>query len=102
MESEQTERRHTPGPWRRVRWPHAGIWYVMGPGEDESVADAWTKADANLIAAAPDLLAALEVLLDAPRIRGWSEPSINVNERVNHAMTQAEAAIAKARGQVPS
>ena len=55
---------HTPGPWRYVCDDNA--WCVLG--EDGTIAEIWhgsdlsTEADARLIAAAPQLLAALKAV----------------------------------------
>ena len=61
---------HTPGPWAAVRTPASGYfdWHVhakSGPGRlmQIGIDTDNTEADARLIAAAPDLLAALERLL---------------------------------------
>lgn len=87
---------HTPGPWV-AEWftdtMHESWWWVNfnpnGPEEDRSrVGDhiLVDKANAHLIAAAPDLLAALVRIMDEPQ-----------NERVSdEALIQASAAIVKA------
>ncbi len=78
---------HTPGPWHV-----SDQWIVAtGPYEAENWDRAWicqwgsttTEANARLIAAAPDLLAALESMLEA------FEPHLV-------AIIEAEAAITKA------
>jgi hypothetical protein len=58
---------YTPGPWRiESRKTDDGVgWIVTGPSESwmewgGSTAPYFTQADARLIAAAPDLLAALQ------------------------------------------
>jgi hypothetical protein len=91
-----TDRQMTPGPWRYVK--NTGIVTSdecnighIGDFKDKELLpfnkDRW-EADARLIAAAPDLLAALESLRPI-----WEQ----------HAPTRllraAETAIAKARGQ---
>ena len=93
---------HTPGPWRTVRFAskvdarnHSfGIAYgrsgnrlaiVDGEG---SASDA-NAANARLIAAAPDLLAALEAL----------EAVLRMSERDIEVFDVALAAIAKAKGE---
>jgi len=72
--------KHTPGPWitdtcvgDRWRVSHQGRW----------TATAYTKPDARLIAAAPDLLAALKLV----------EPYVSLDH-----LGQVHAAIAKAEG----
>lgn len=86
---------HTPGPWRIGDAGHT----VFGPKTDAPaptmVAQRLTRANARLIAAAPDLLAALEDLLDLGRagfIRGE-------DIAVTRAVDAARAAIAKAKGE---
>ena len=91
--------KHTPGPWHiGVRTYHAGR-DVYGPkGEPVAVADdaitATPEAEANarLIAAAPELLAALQAIMDDP-------------DAVDHILhldaVAADAAIAKATGGQP-
>lgn len=54
---------HTPGPWLTERNQQGGI-AVVGVNDltginEINVANAWYESDARLIAAAPDLLAAL-------------------------------------------
>lgn len=100
--------KHTPGPWRVILWSVAetsgceavaeilacppgdeegtlvaGV-YVAGPDEGE--------ANASLIAAAPDLLAAVKLLLALP---GISSFAANLDSA---AVKQAEAAAHKAEG----
>lgn len=87
--------KHTPGPWNRIKgdrnvYSAAGTVCktpaILGGG---SAATNW-EANARLIAAAPDLLEALEALLDYAE-SGWDHfPDVSVNAR---------AAIARARGE---
>ncbi len=97
--------KHTPGPWYQV-----GFWVEH---EDDSVADICTcnpddfgqghikrsqseiVANAMLIAAAPDLLAALEELL--PRFENLRE--LAGFEAESDAAIRARAAITKAKGE---
>ena len=98
--------KHTPGPWKveqrfsgnrfihsdNSQSPICRVAFVgMGIGVDES------KANADLIAAAPELLEALENLLDAVRqnIDGKPPTADQIFEIGGHA---AVAAIAKATG----
>ena len=89
---------HTPGPWAVNEW--SGGWTVYGgrmplatgvevariaPVDDERERN---EADARLIAAAPDLLAACEALLGEFAEHDPYHPKV----------LAAEAAIAKARG----
>ena len=99
--------KHTPGPW--AAWSPAqtpsvnpqGAAFVVGPARimmDRS--SGFSLADADLIAAAPDLLEACEAHINALRSR-----IRNGNDRPEYAeaIYQAEckmlAAIAKARGE---
>lgn len=91
-DKNNTTATHSPAPWKReIRF---GPWIVDANGAtvvtlaNASLAEPVTDANANLIAAAPDLLAALKGMLDQP------EDPINYDRM----MMQAEAAIAKAEG----
>jgi len=84
------EVKHTPGPWRvnhrcvedEARNAIASVYRnVDGTGHN--------KANARLIAAAPDLLAACEAILS-----GWGH-----QDGVSRAVEKARAARAKARGE---
>lgn len=86
--------KHTPGPWqalgRDILSMHA---YPRASGPlvcvvDDNDNSKW-PADAALIAAAPDLLAACEVLLDA----------VARGDHKDKALRTARAAIAKAKGE---
>jgi len=78
--------KHTPGPWH---WHDLGNdWCVSGANGDNAIVAPDRKpstADARLIAAAPELLAALE------RIAAWK-----TDWRIDEAIVIARAAIAKA------
>jgi hypothetical protein len=81
---------HTPGPWRVARL-RSGAWAVVDRGTRDIVPSIFTQRDggedeanARLIAAAPDLLAALKYLLE---LGGDDDRRIT-----------ADAAIAKAEG----
>ncbi|OZI56769.1 hypothetical protein [Bordetella genomosp. 4] len=100
--------KHTPGPWHWTRYSSeygcledekgrdvlravSGIVYDEYDSDPPSIeVDA---ADADLIAAAPELLEALQAL-DA--LRGPFSPT---DERINEAWAKARAAIAKATGE---
>lgn len=83
--------KHTPGPWRlgpslgEVRDDDNNVLCDVYHDSDEQA-----EADTRLIAAAPDLLAACEALLNEAR---QYFPMV-----CGEAITQGEAAIAKARG----
>jgi hypothetical protein len=93
---------HTPGPWtaheRETSHGHHRI-LAGPPGVNESrVALAWHWPDARLIAAAPALLEALEIIVN----RAVDEPgqSVSALQRcINDIGTAGLAAIAKAKGQ---
>lgn len=84
-------RKHTPGPWRNVIGYDDSNTVIAGEGYNlECVALIKSRpscqADACLIAAAPDLLEALEELVEGDEIDSCS---------------RASAAIAKAKGEQP-
>lgn len=102
---------HTPRPWKAEIEEHQGTgsWYAAAigvgspfQGDYRTVArvcsaehayddgeQAQAEADARLIAAAPELLAALEILVDG--CKHWSNQETEV-------LVIARAAIAKAKG----
>ena len=100
---KMTTNNHTPGPWRKV--DVRGHLRVYGKSPEEPLCvffmgetDDWqgfknANANATLIAAAPDLLAALDTLVKS---------LVDADEEglIEHAaeIIQARAAIAKARG----
>ncbi len=85
--------KHTPGPW------HVDAQYICR-ADGVAIADVWqsmevsgedTEANARLIAAAPDLLTALEELL--PYVTG------SMRSTTDPLVEAARAAIAAARGE---
>ena len=101
--------KHTPGPWFAKRAGDGGYfeWYVGRDGENcpiaEDIADPMTRdpseANAQLIAAAPDLLAALKDMLSGWRyIRQDAAHQCIYGVGWDRAQSAAEAAIAKAEG----
>ena len=84
---------YTPGPWLAKRAEGGGYfeWYVGRDGENCSIAEDITdpvtrdpsEANARLIAAAPELLGALKMMLEGP---------------TSQAIETALATIAKAEG----
>jgi type VI protein secretion system component VasF len=84
--------KYTTGPWTIA----AGPTYCAIRTDARVIADMrlvglhYNKADATLIAAAPDLLEALQRMLDAP--------SQGTHEAMRRANEAARAAIAKATG----
>lgn len=88
---------HTPGPWKRGKPPPNGE-QTIGNSQGLMVAVATTGfnvptlANAQLIAAAPELLEALEACNEAMSYMSEYDIPINLPEKV-------KAAISKARGQ---
>lgn len=91
-----SETRFTPGPWgvRRTEWDTIQV--MIGPPGDQvgiceaSAFDQKSEANAHLIAAAPDLYAALHALV-------WDGPAVDDSP----LWEAARAALAKARGEEP-
>ncbi len=91
---------HTPGPWF-AEYDDNGFYYIRG-GEGglsdlahiigEGPLD---KANAHLIAAAPDLLEALKVLLSCQLLY-----IVSTEDSVANAIKGAKVAIAKAEGRL--
>ena len=99
----KTETKHTEGPWRT-----GDLWNtVFGPPNGQpcpeiiATVHKGKKANARLIAAAPDMLEALELAIP------WLAKHIADDQHLRSVMPQAaviaykkaEAAIAKARGE---
>ena len=97
--------KHTPGPWRFVtratvhmsehNIAEVGTWKVCA--KQGAVT---TSADARLIAAAPDLLEALEAML-ATYECAPEYPTEEESEEMSLVDAKARAAIAKATGVTP-
>ena len=81
--------KHTPGPWTAIPDTQDGSrenWYVLTDKED-ALSLGLSEPDAHLIAAAPDLLAALKEIV----------AGISVGTNPDHPwIKEARAAIAKA------
>lgn len=96
-ETPTAQPQHTPGPWR-VRGKTFNLQIaIVGPSGElsDSIAYAWgqndeAEANARLIAAAPELLEALESAVGAMQVLGHP-PKYG-------ALAKAQAALAKARG----
>lgn len=85
--------KYTPAPWEAERMD-SGRWLICADAEVMAVMEPWSpdvdEADARLIAAAPDLLEALKMVLDAmPAER---------SEELSNALFFAVYAEAKAEG----
>lgn len=88
--------KHTPGPWSVMsEWPEELDGYehhcVVGADNEPLTDYPANEADIVLMAAAPELLAALELLVDNPYREGTES-----DERLRRI---ALAAIAKAKGE---
>lgn len=98
-----SESKHTPGPWRVFRSTDGRVIIGIGESDGGGITDAgfgtWRdgaeqEANAQLIAAAPELLAALKSLV-AERKREWGGFGHHPGDE------SANAAIAKAEGRAP-
>lgn len=96
-----TKAQHTPGPWfaeygaaHNVIFSDQGIACIatIHHGVDPS-----SDANARLIASAPELLAALERLVNVTPI-DCDYHGLPIDKQLDAALTLAESAIAKAKG----
>lgn len=102
--------KHTPGPWEigrsyssthatPIRWQGENLAWVCGLDSAHEFSKEQTMANARLIASAPELLAALRVILDAT---GAAFTCMNAEHpsfpAIKTAHTAAKNAIAKAKG----
>jgi hypothetical protein len=90
---------HTPGPWKAEQFAdRINVWPISRKKPDGSaVAYDMTAADARLIAAAPDLLAACQDVL-----REYAEfAGLWTIDTESDGVTACRAAIAKATGARP-
>lgn len=118
------ETKHTPGPWTasadricgglriRIRAPERPLGraktlyspIVAAATSDWGISDAEATASASLIAAAPELLAALTELLEVGDLRGDTDLPHPADDpllwsaRMQNAWDDARAAIARAEG----
>ena len=92
----ETRQAYTPGPWVIAEEVQGRIGRmqpcILGQGSELAVVsvradDREEDANARLIAAAPELLAALKALIAEPDLKPWSEE-----------WDQAHSAVAKAEG----
>ena len=82
-----SESKHTPGPWIVDAAPSRLPQVISQSAPHLAVADRIFNHNEHLIAAAPDLLAALEEIVARNEIQHWFN------------LDQARAAIAKAKGE---
>ena len=80
---------YTPGPWQIEQYSSAFVVHNGGPG----LATVYKEANACLIAAAPDLLDAVLMLLGCTDLNADSLDDTSI-EAIKHAQT----ALAKAQG----
>jgi hypothetical protein len=102
---------HTPGPWTAAPCSRAGYWIAVDKhpfsvvatldeeGRYGAIEGDNAEANARLIAAAPDLLAVVE---EAIRLYGKPGGPWNVPSDPGGWIARAQAAVAKARGTMPS
>jgi len=87
---------HTPGPWRLTTLPEGRWVEVYGGHPEDDVAQAVGVPNARLIAAAPELLEALERI---SAIGEWLDDDQDVFAACYRTwVIEARAAIAKAKG----
>jgi hypothetical protein len=80
--------KHTPGPWKASASQFGYVTAIDHDGNPITVCTTRTEADARLIAAVPDMVAALSLL-----INGDGKP-----DECPRAMAAARAALLKAKG----
>lgn len=88
-----SESKHTPGPWKTIKpgHGHETEYLSVQIGEDEMYTTLeMLPADARLVSASPDLLAACKAVVEEDGFRG----SALMRKRI----AQMKAAIAKAEG----
>lgn len=93
-----TNTKHTPGPWRiGGGWAGHPASIIAGEGDEaRHLAERVSSVDAQLMAAAPELLAALEHL----RMTVENLPNTTVARRdIGAALLVANTAIARAKGE---
>jgi hypothetical protein len=93
--------KHTPAPWRVFTDDNeCGLYHVRTPGR--AVAEPEDEANARLIAAAPELLAALQLAVKLiPVARRHFPKSVRNGDKfdLENACATITAAIAKAKGE---
>jgi hypothetical protein len=99
--------KHTPGPWRVGSWYDGRLPIVVADLADRSIIAELTgakrahEANAHLIAAAPDLLEALEGAQKALRKALPFLPADSESIFCGEWLDEINAAIAKAKGERP-
>ena len=94
--------KHTPGPWRSLSWGETisidsipadlmGICHINPTGDHNcGIPNAQDRANARLITAAPDLLAAAKEAAELLWKREGNEETENVRKGLNAAIAKAE------------
>ena len=95
--------KHTPGPWlARCPYISAGIWEIalmtQPDHKDLHQVKEWA-ANARLIAAAPDLLEAIQLLAGCIVMGGDPYEGLGPSKPGTSPIAKARAAIAKAKGE---
>lgn len=73
--------KHTPGPWEADIW--GGKWYVVDLNDIAVASCGDSNANANLIAAAPDLLEALESVSKELQLYRWMQNCVDKRAQGN-------------------
>ena len=98
---EELMNKHTPGPWK-ARLNEEPQWWICGPkGEFQIIATTSQgndKANANLMATAPEMLKALEDILFDHDLRIKFYPDANSQPNRLEVMKNGRQIIAKAKG----
>ena len=100
-----TDTQHTPGPWVIDRNPVEHLGFTIGvpaseampPASQRHIGNVFYAANARLIAAAPELLAALQDLAEEAARSVYPQP--DKPDSAWAKLVRARAAIAKATGQ---
>lgn len=92
---------HTPGPWRRDGWAivdSSGVVVCRMQPWDASGCRIDDNADAELIAAAPDLLAERKILVNLiQRLYDYAPSAFECFPEFNHALGEAGELLQKER-----
>lgn len=103
-----TKAQHTPGPWNVTKHEdcdaaiitagHESLAFVYIDDNDKPATEI-NKADARLIAAAPELLEALEQLMPLFREYCRQEKDLSLTAKCGNAYEVAHSVITKAKGE---
>ena len=97
MEGQTMKTSHTPGPWSHVAVE--GGWDGVKSGDGLICRLAYNNpANAQLIAASPDLLDALWLMMETVSLLGGTEVDLGLAESFIRANNHAKQAITKAIG----